>query len=167
MKKITLLIIFIFTFGLSQRVSAHTYSTDGAITVLMHSNPDDDPIAGEPAALLFDVDDKNDKFDPINCNCTVIISTENKEIFNGPALRIDGPSIYGLTLPFTFPQRGIYQIKFSGGPKNSSQFQNFSVNFDLRIDRGTARSNSKLPYIIGGGIILLIGAAYFIKRKFN
>jgi hypothetical protein len=158
MKKCITTIIFIVAMaGLAPQALAHVLKNDGPIGVLLHVNPDDDPIVGQPAALLFSVTDSTNRFDPAACNCMVTISEQGKQLFSGSMLRLgSAASIYSLTLPFTFPEKAVYHIVASGHPKNGKSFQNFQVDYDLRVDRGTdAQPASGTPYLTL--VIVVIG----------
>ncbi|MEJ0021877.1 MAG: hypothetical protein WDN47_04890 [Candidatus Doudnabacteria bacterium] len=160
-------------FGFAQPVSAHVFKTDGSITVLMHANPDDDPIAGQPASLLFGITDTANKFDPANCDCKVSISDKSKQLLDESLLRIAGaaPSLYALTIPFTFPERAVYSIVVTGAPKTAGAFQNFQVEYDLRVDRTAGNTeagsftNHWLLYLFLGVLFIGFFAYYLIRLK--
>jgi hypothetical protein len=145
MKKIVFGVLLIFlAFGFFKPALAHEYQTDGTITVLLHTNPDDDPVVAEPASLFFQVTDTAGRFDAAKCDCSVTISDQGKQLFSDSLLRIDGASIYGFTIPFTFPQKAVYGVVVTGKPKTLGAFQSFQVQFALRVDRtsgNTAAAN--------------------------
>ena len=166
--KRTLFAVIIVLFGSISFASAHTYKTEGTITVLMHSNPDDDPIVGQAAALFFQITDSANKFDATKCDCNLVISKQNQELFRGSLLRIDNaPTIYGFTKPFTFPEKAVYSITVTGKPTTANLFQSFEVNYDLRVDRGVGeppQTKSTWPWVIGG-ILILAGAGLVLWKK--
>jgi hypothetical protein len=140
---IALLLIIFLTPCFTRLASAHILQTDGAISVLLHTNPDDDPIIGKPADLLFLVSDRTSGFTTANCNCAITISKDNKQLLGGPLTKVDSlNTIFGFSQPFTFPQKGIYTVVVTGSPKTPKSFQNFQVKYDLRV----ARENSLPSY---------------------
>ncbi|MEO8065584.1 MAG: hypothetical protein ABI643_01865 [Candidatus Doudnabacteria bacterium] len=166
----------IFAFGFIRSASAHLYETDGSVTVLLHSNPDDDPIVGAAAALFFQIDDTANRFDQAQCDCSVEISKQGKKLFSSSLLRIGGASIYAYTVPFTFPEKAVYSIVVTGKPKESELFQDFQVKYDLRVDRdqgqeatpatnSTSGRSAKLIAIIAVGFVVLAGLVIFFKSK--
>ena len=47
----SLVILSVFFFS-KEKIFAHTVRSDGDMSVLMHADPDDDPVAGAPAQGL-------------------------------------------------------------------------------------------------------------------
>ncbi len=170
MNKPLLILFLIAILFVATPASAHTFQTDGSITVLLHTNPDDDPIAGQPAAVLFQITDTANKFDSSKCDCSVTISRQNNILFTAPLLRVVGASIYDLTQAYTFQERGVHQITVNGKPKIAGEFQSFKVQHDLRIDRGGAPSspeNNNILFIISGLIVfaIVVGVGVYFKNK--
>lgn len=152
------------------RTGAHTYVTDGTITVLLHTNPDDDPIAGEPAAMLFEVTDSTKKFQAENCACRVAVANSGQTLLDTELLRISGASVYAFTMPLTFPQRAVYHIVVTGQPHTAGQFQSFKVEYDLRVDRQGAVAAKTRGFWGKLGLIVLAGifvsGLIFMRRKY-
>lgn len=177
MKKYFAFIALIFCAVSVHTASAHIFKTDGDITVLLHANPDDDPIAKEPASLLFGVTDTTNKFTESACDCKVAISRGNATLLSTGLLHLaTAPSLYSLTIPFTFPERAVYNITVTGTPKTPDAFQPFKTSFNLRVDRASsstaphpatedASSDGKNALILGTVIILAVGLGLYFKNK--
>jgi|GEM_PF-785460 len=154
--------------ALAPLASAHVLETDGSIGAIMHVDPDDDPIAGQPAKFYFEFKDKDNKFSFQNCDCSATITRNTQQVFSAP-LPPDGFS-------YTFPERDVYVLDITGQPKQAGQFQSFRLEYTLRISR-TAPANSQgsgslpwgehtLHYILFGAGFLVIGALY-LKDKYK
>lgn len=151
---------------------AHELKTDGSISVLLHINPDDDPIAGQLSELLFLTQDKEKRFNTENCDCYASVSYNNETMFTSPLFKANSSyrGIFAPAIPYTFPQKGIYTVRLTGEPKNISGFQSFSISYDVRIEKDAKspikpRSNNTLYYFVV--IATLAGVAYFIKLFFS
>jgi hypothetical protein len=160
--------------------SAHIYITDRNITVLLHTNPDDDPIVNQPASMLFEITDKTNRFQVADCDCSVMISRQGQMLLNSPLLTFNTPSIYEFTMPFTFPEKAVYEITFTGKPKTANAFQAFQVQYNLRVDRDAGQAANPqtntssdsglmrkiwIPLGIAAVAICVIIFLYFFRRK--
>jgi hypothetical protein len=123
-------------FSLPHTVYAHFPKTDGTITVVLHVDPNDDPIPGEQAHLYFLFKDTDKKFQLSSCNCIVTVSEDGKEILHKQLTetRDNKASIWGANIPFTFPDRNVYQITLSGNSIPQDSFQSFKLSWYFRVD---------------------------------
>ena len=168
MKRFFLGFLFILALSSAQFASAHIYRTDGAITVLLHTNPDDDPIVGQPAMLLFQVSDTTNHFNASKCVCKITISNQDQQLFSGQLQGLGtAPSIYDLTIPFTFPVQAVYGIDVAGQPQTAGNFQSFQLHYDLRVSRIVIQPDkftNPMIWIASGilmaGVIILILYVY-------
>lgn len=177
-----LFLIFLFVFlGLTaaHAASAHFYLTDGSITVLLHMDPDDDPIVGQPATIHFQITDKTNKFTPANCDCSVIVSEYNgPQILSSSLSAPPPPSIYEFGQKIIFPIKDIYLVTMTGQPKKAGEFSKFKVVYDFRIDRESGAPAAPLVtnavvhdhtnhlghiVILTGGII--VGTILYIRDR--
>ena len=150
-------------------VSAHTLQTDGNIGAVLHIDPNDDPVAMQPAHLYFSIQDTTKKFSPQNCNCSLTIALQNKSVLDQPITQTEASTI---EIPFTFPTAGVYTVTLAGKPKTAGTFSNFSLIYNTRVERG-AVTNSFFGFFIEHGLhILLFGIAiganayiFFRNRK--
>ena len=113
---------------------AHTLTHDHNISAVLHVDPDDDPIIGQPANFYFDFTDKTKNLSFTNCDCQAVISQGRRVISTIPlSLSQLRPTIPGFT--YTFPQKGIYAVVLTGRPKIPGEFQSFRLEYDLSITR--------------------------------
>ena len=171
MKKIFSILLTICSLGWFAPVAfAHFPASDGSITVILHTDPDDNPIAGQPAQVYADVSDSTGKFKASNCNCDLIISQNNTVLFNHLLqATTQSNSIFSFQTPFTFPNAGTYHITISGNPKTPGAFQTFQVDYNIPvIQKPTPTPPSKNKYVafyalIAAGLIICLGS--FLKAR--
>jgi len=171
---INLLFFFIVT-----PAEAHFPAKDGDMTVTLHVDPNDDPIPGKQAHLYFLFTDASNKFKLANCTCTVSVaeegtSTHMQQQLN--AYQSNKPSIWGASMPYTFPERNVYHIVLSGKPKKESEFEPFTVSWYFRVDTinpGLTQRRlgpSDIEVLLGAfgiGIIILVFIGLFIKKELS
>lgn len=173
MKRVALTILligFIVFFGRPLFALAHEWQTDGAITVLLHTNPNDDPVADQPAELLFGITDTTKHFSVSNCDCAVTISKGAEQIASAPLTTLaPEPTIFSFSMPFTFPKAAVYHIVVTGSPKTSGAFQKFQVAYDLRVERDPNAVPSGLDWMsylaIAGVVLIILISVYFVYRE--
>ncbi len=173
------LLFTIFVHVLPVQVLAHMLESSGSIGAVMHVTPDDDPVAGEVSGFYFEFKDKNKKFQPVDCICTVSIIKGESEIFSKDLFSENSePSLSNASFNFTFPERNIYKVVIHGEPKKGAEFQKFELSYDLRVERVSDGSpltpqnsqpttTKKLPIIPLSmvGVLVICGGLYFIFRK--
>ncbi|MFI5157626.1 MAG: hypothetical protein ACHQF4_02105 [Sphingobacteriales bacterium] len=182
---VVLPVIALVLFGLT--VSAHTLKIDGDIGVILHTDPDDDPIAGQPTGLYFEITDRTKKFDPANCDCKFEVVQNGKEIFSeelfDPGQQVQSTPV----VKYTFEAKGVYDIILQGTPKINGQFQPFKLDYNLRVNHTApivdSAGASQKPYnhtfhyvLIGIGVLIAFGmigydyyenADYYNKKWFG
>lgn len=175
------IVVIAYHFIFPHTVFAHFPITEGNITTILHVDPNDSPIPGQQATLYFDILDETNKFNILNCLCTIRIFEDDKQIFQGRLSKTIGgnPSIWGASIPFIFPHRDVYKISLLGIPISSNLFQKFNLSWYFRVDAyppiqsiGNVNVNimkrSEIPMIlivvIAGGIFLLTIAIFLIKN---
>ena len=145
---------------------AHVLQTDKNIGAVLHMDPEDDPIAGEPSSLFFEIKDKEGKFSPAACNCRFTVTENGTKIFTQSLSSDTTTPGDGLSVIYTFPKKDIYEIQIAGTPTKPNEFQPFSLSYTVRVERInraniTDTSNTfSLHWIhfllIGGGFILFL-----------
>ncbi len=157
---------------LAPTAQAHELKSDGSISALLHINPDDDPIAGQPSELLFLINDKNKKFKAEECDCKASVTDNNETVFSSSLFKgkTSYRGIFAPAIPYTFPRKGVYTIRLVGEPKNTDGFQSFSLTYNLRIDKDEltpkkpSQNNALYYFAI---IATLTGIVYFAKIFFT
>lgn len=166
--RMTLFFTFVFILFPIQIASAHVLKTDNTIGAILHVNPEDDPIAGEPTQFFFALKDTTNKFSTDNCNCTVRITQNGKTLEDGQGT-IDPDYDQALLFTYTFTKKGMYQIAVIGKPEHEPTFQPFQLTYDIRVarEKETQDQSQSLPLlpILVSVIIGSILIAYFLKRK--
>lgn len=121
---------------------AHIAVQDGNVFAVLHIDPGDSPIVGEPAKLHFDFSDSKEQFDVSKCDCAVTISSKGTVLFDKkttePEFDNDKESI---TLTYTFPEKAVYTIVAYGKTSNVNSVAtstSFKLSYDIRVDRGNS-----------------------------
>lgn len=146
MKKLFFTIIFGGLFlGPVPFVRAHVLLTDGPVGVVLHIEPDDDPIVGQRSPIFFEFKDKEGRFSPAQCNCRVRLLRDSKEISNQSLVSAEGSGAE-MSAVVVFPERALYQLQISGAPRNTGVFQPFTLIKDVRVDRvPSSQDNATKP----------------------
>jgi len=159
-------------------VSAHVLKTDGSIGAVMHIDPDDDPIAGQPATFFFELKDKQNQFKAADCNCTVTITQNDKQLYSAALFQSGSASdINTPVFSYTFPEKSIYTVILKGVPATAGEFQSFTLTYDVRVDRQVAGSSAPAAtvnppaqshvfhYLLFGGAFLVILFLYLKEKR--
>lgn len=130
-------------------VQAHVLFIDTKTNVaaVFHSNPNDDPVAGEPSELFFDVQDQNS---------TVRIPYTGYELFvtdeaGNETKLLTTASGSSVKIDYTFPSQGLYLLSLRSQPKYDA-FQKVVIDGSLRVERGvgaSATTENTTPQILG------------------
>jgi hypothetical protein len=127
---------------------------DSTIGAVIHIDPDDSPIVGQPATIYIDIKDTAGKLDLQKCTCQVSISKDNKELF-----------IHDITptLMYAFPEKGNYELSISGTPKDNAAFTSFDIDYDVAVSRIASDQQSK-GFLLEAHIlhILIFGIGFAI-----
>ena len=173
MKKLLLILTLSFAFSaLSFKLSyAHVLETNGSLGAVMHIDPNDNPVAGKMSTIFFEIKDKEGKFKPEICNCTVSVRKDEKELFSKKIFTNDtNPSF-----SYRFPEKGDYEIRLSGEPKTQSGFNKFEIEYPVKVSQAksvsTSNSNNLVNWLgahvfhlLAGIIILAMSAVFIILR---
>lgn len=135
-----LLLLFIACIGniSPAYVLAHETQSDGEIGAILHIDPNDDPVAGEPATLYFEFTDMREKLNLNSCDCKVVIKKGDSELLNQKFGAADGSSVSAV-VNYNFPEAGIYKAEIKGEPK-SGEFQPFELSFSIRVEKSFPKS---------------------------
>lgn len=118
-----------------QAAHAHTLIMDDNKTVgaMLHINPDDNPIAGQPSLLFLDTQNT-----PTNKNTIATLTILGDNTQNSvQAIVSDSTAIF----EYTFPSQGVYTLEFS----IPSAQQTYTFTLDWRVSRGTISSALDAP----------------------
>jgi hypothetical protein len=119
------------------RAEAHVLETDGPINATLHIDPDDDPVAGEPASLHLYVESGTSTLDLTKCDCAVELASGEQALFSGNTQTSIGMWVSGgdTEFSYTFPSKGVYTLVLTGKPVSGTTFPGFSLTYDIRVDK--------------------------------
>lgn len=148
--------------------SAHVLFVDRKtnIAAVFHSNPNDDPVAGEDSELFFDIQDKTSDVRIPASGYDLFITDEQG---NETKLEV---TAYDSTaqVDYVFPSQGLYLLSLRSQPKYD-QFQKVVLSGSIRIERGigvsTAVPSNTVPtlgLVLGTTAIALLTIT-FINNK--
>jgi len=89
----------------------------------LHIDPQDDPVAGQPAYFFFEFKDTTQKFNLSDCACTFSALQAGKTLSSEPLVQNSAV--------FVFPRPDIYQVKVTGVDSSRP----FSLTYDIRVSR--------------------------------
>lgn len=145
---------------------AHDVRTDGAITVTLHIDPNDTPVAGDQkTALIFEVTDPAKKFDGDKCACELTITQAGRTIYQTALFQTNqphSPAIVGVN--FVFPLRGSYVVAINGQPRPDASFQSFAIVYPVKVAGAPLKQNLQAIGEIIGAILIVGGAGFWLLR---
>src|ERR687898_2446844 len=108
--------------------SAHQIASNNGVSVQVHVNPNDEPIAGAPTTIWV-VRVKNVKgkgtFSWATCRCQLkVFDSSGTVVQTGPAKAAQ--------TAVTFPEANAYGITFSGRIKRNGIWKTFKVSYAIR-----------------------------------
>lgn len=174
MKNKIIIIIAIGLLLVSINASAHEFKRDGRVGALLHTEPGDDPVAGDPSFMLFSFDDTEGKFNLLDCECEVTVFENSIVLLNRKINAQDEAKDWGINVArvdFVFPYKAVYQVNIKGTSKSNS-FPPFNITYDRRVDKGLIRppaaSANNNYYWAGAGLILfaiILSSAIIIRKR--
>lgn len=151
-KKILFLaLLIVVTILLPQTAFAHVLISDDTRSVgaVLHVVPDDDPIAGQPSNLFFDIQTQNINKDTAKLTIT---DTVTNEAISAP-IEVDNNSV---TADYTFPVQGVYRLSLT-----VSSDKNYTFNYSQRVSRGlTGSALDKPTYPLANLALVFCGTAF-------
>ena len=153
-------------FMLPPQVLAHTLKVDGQVGAVLHTDPNDEPIAGTttPFYLAF----KNDSapFDLSAYAVSATITAASDHVVHAiPAGALHATSKDTLTFPYIFPKEDVYTLVVTGVPTATATPQAaplFTLSYDVRVDQIVASTGDYASFLqihSLHAIIVLIGIA--------
>jgi hypothetical protein len=143
--------------------SAHEYQYHGDVSVLMHSDPDDNPWAGESARMYFFF--KN--LPAETCDCTVRIFEAEKMIAEQKpgALNDDSYGSNVLYIDHVFSHLGVYRVNLVARSEDGGSFE---LNYTMRIERDRrswGEQNAGILKVAGLAVLLGVVILTALWRK--
>lgn len=125
-------------------VSAHTIKTGGDVAVTFHIDPDHNPKAGEKATAWFAMTRRGGKaipFQECHCKLAVYLDSEGQNSVQTMSTALKSISAENnADIPaaeLVFPKSGIYQLEFSGTPKQKGVFKPFRLFYSVTVIPGS------------------------------
>ncbi len=151
---------------------AHVLQSDGAIGAVLHTDPDDSPIANQPTNFFLSFKDKTGKFQPQNCNCQATLLENGKQIYSQALFQDGSTPTLDTYFSYKFPQKDVYQLKVTGQPTTSQAFQPFTLTYDIRVarDAGPAAASPSIfqsrhfGHYVGVGIVVVFFIGALIQQ---
>jgi hypothetical protein len=110
----------------AQCAFAHDRESNNGVTMTLHINPDDEPIAAQPAVLVIEKVETKSSFSWKTCRCSMTISDSNDKVIRSGSV---GPRTV-----FTFPVEGAYQIVYAGRVQQKGTWRTFRIPYAFRAD---------------------------------
>ncbi len=161
MKKLFALVAIILAASFGQTAQAHVMVTDDTKTkgAILHINPDDNPIAGQPSTLFFDMQSAS-----LDRNVVVKLTIDGEGKRHEVKAKTNGTLA---TFTHTFPTQGVYTLTFLATTDN----QKYTFTQTWRVSRGTATSAINMPHhawaqvvLIGSGVGLAVLVVIMLGR---
>lgn len=127
-------------------VIAHQLASDNGVNAVLHIDPDDAPVAGRKAQLIFYLGSESPSFHAQDCGCQLSLNLRHRQIAN-PPLQLGSSSA---TVTITFPQAGVYTVLLNGNT--------FHVKFVVRV----AKAGSPFSIYDLGTQVLAVSALSLI-----
>ena len=115
---------------------AHEIARDGNVGGLLHIEPDDAPVVGQPNAFYFEVNQKGGRAVLMaQCGCTLKVYAGS---LRPGAKPLSAPVLSQakgeLTGQLNFPTPGAYTLVLAGTPKAGATFAAFKLTWVVRAD---------------------------------
>ncbi len=165
MKKSIILALLILIPGVA---SAHQLATDKNIGVVLHVDPNDNPIATQSSGFYFDFSDRDNKFQLASCLCSVSIKQNGQELTTE---QLSSTNLSTASFQYVFPTPGVYQVQVVGVPQSAHSFQPFSVSYDVRVTDATSGTAAQVPdwawalIVLAGACLVALAIARAPRRK--
>ncbi|WP_287129756.1 hypothetical protein [Candidatus Cyanaurora vandensis] len=119
--------------GGSLPTQAHQLKSDGDVGALLHIEPGDQPQAGVPQQVWFNLVKRGGtKITPGQCNCTLTLN-QGPQRLSQTALSLVNKRP---TARVTFPKQGRYTLVLTGTAKTAAlPFQPFILRWNVQVSR--------------------------------
>lgn len=173
-----LLCSLLFALRSPQGIYAHVLEKSGTVGGVIHIDPDDDPIVGQTSTIIIELKDTSGQLSKDTCACTFQIRSEGKTLYEQPLFKgISEAEPQNIIIPYVFPRRDIYELQVKGAPTNGGTFQEFSLDYSIRVSRELSNKaplrenvsflSTHIPYIIGVGIILAFIIGALLRKRLS
>lgn len=150
-------IALVLAMALPAPAQAHVFITDdtGAIGAVLHITPDDDPVAGKPSKLAYDIQDST--FSRHLHELRLQVENGDGTTEHVP-LTVNGSVV---TAQYAFPTRGTYRITLSAKALNVPKAHTHSFVHAQRVSRGATGSPLGTPSHAWAEVLLVASGCAF------
>ena len=137
----------------SSQVSAHVLVADesSSIGAVLHVMPDDDPIAGQPSDLYFDVQATNLKNDSVTMSVRDTQTGERQSVETKLEKNL-------VTATYEFPAQGVYELEFTVVTDKTYIF-----SYAQRVSRGVEGVQiDNESYFIADAALIASGVGFLV-----
>jgi hypothetical protein len=159
--------------------SAHVLQTDGSMGAVLHIDPNDAPVAQQPATFFIDIANKNGAFNLNDCTCTAVLTAaSNGSTIAQPTILPETGQPSEGTFEYLFKDSAVYTLTVQGTPKANGAFQNFTLRYNFQVEpaqnaagaqrtgfAGFIHSEHGLHYILFGAGFIVILFLFFNEYK--
>jgi hypothetical protein len=148
--------------------SAHVLQTDGSMGAVLHIDPNDAPIAAQPAYFFLDFASKGGTFTLANCTCNAVLSTTDGTVLARPTINPIASQTSEGTFQYQFSSSNEYLLTVSGAPVSGNAFQTFTLKYTFQVAAaqasGGGRTNGFKAFLQSehGLHYLLFGAGFIV-----
>ena len=132
MQRASLVVLFCLAavlFGASAAF-AHDRETNNGVSITVHIDPDDEPVATQPATIVVEKVESRAKFTWATCRCMWKIADSSGSVVYQAKAKAK--------TSFVFPAEGAYQLTLSGRVKaTKTRWRAFKINYAWRADAPT------------------------------
>lgn len=159
---------------------AHIVESDNTVGAVMHIDPGDNPLALEKSTVILEFKDTKSIFSLDKCECLLTLNLADKQILQIPIPPVSGQDKLSAAIPITFPEKGVYELKISGKPKDEADFKTFELAYEVNVNEPREKPSDPQPaqesksrvsehtiHILGGLVILLFLIFALVKQSLN
>jgi hypothetical protein len=143
---------------------AHELKVGDHIGAVLHTEPNDEPIAGTttPLYLAFKNNGEPFIFSAYTIHTTITAESDHRAV-SIPSADLQATSPDTVTFSYIFPKKDLYTLTITGEPADASSSDPvipFSLSYDIRVDRVATGKNAYQSFLqihSLHAIIVLIG----------
>lgn len=142
-------------FSMAHAASAHLFQKDGDVKVVIHVDPDHQPVVGEPSAIFFYLQGQSGSFDPTDYKGTITIELNGRRLSRFDVLGSESKAVAAVP-DYVFEEAGTYRVVLEAQSKRPD-ISPFTFSFEQPVSgTGEAASvNNRWAYLALGGSIVI------------
>lgn len=142
-------------FLMAYPASAHLFQKDGDVKVVIHVDPDHQPVAGERSAIFFYLQGQSGAFDPASYKGTITIELDGRRLSRFDVLGAESKGVAAVP-DYVFEEAGTYRVVLKAQPTRRG-IPPFTFSFDQPVSGAgeAASGNNRWAYLALGGSIVI------------